>query len=1237
MEASEYSAESIQVLEGLEAVRKRPAMYIGSVDERGLHHCLWEVIDNSIDETLAGYCSKIEVILHEDGSVSVRDNGRGIPVEKHPRWNGKSTLSVIMETLHAGGKFDSKAYKVSGGLHGVGLSVVNALSEKLIVQVKRNGVIYEQIYSRGKRISEPELIERDGSSWDSPSGTFIRIYPDPEIFTTTYYKASLIKVRLKELAFLNKGLIIEFIDQRPLEKLSPEDISFLEDDEEYEEVNGYRRWRFQYSGGILEYVDLLMGNRERVHPKPFYFHHEDENFSLEVSFGYCSDIDTDTVLSFANNIRTVNGGTHLTGFRTALTRAVNRYAEQKKLVKDKTLLKERKDGESFFKGEDTRVGLFAVISVKLREPQFEGQTKTRLGNSEVRGYVDQISYEKIQEIFEHHPEDAKAIIEHIEEAAKIRLKLIKTKEAIKKAAKTGSGKLVDCSSKNPEERELFIVEGDSAGGSAIEARYSKFQAILPLRGKVINVEKANLPKILSNKEIIELINAIGAGYKENFDIDQIKYHKIILLSVDYSEPTVIMDPQGTIRVVKIGEFIDQQINEQNPFISQYQVLCFDTTTLKTTFKPIAQVIRHKITEPLYEIETCDGRSIKVTASHSLFIFEHGKITLKCIKSLKRGDYVLAPSYIPLTPEKKLTTIDLINDLFVMGKRSTIPEDIYLFLKDSTSTLNLSPVNLGNVLKNSDNHNIESRIDLYTNYLGIESGFNSSIRNVLDANASSSFENTILNLEIESHDFSALSILHSSKYSFLNRRQLPFHVRLNELAYEEIEQIPTDIVLFSTKCPHDPVKRLIKITDDLIYFLGLLAASEMTKISSDGTLEVFMFSKTSQDAVTLKRLIMRAFHIKSVNVALVDKNTLVIKILNPVISLWLQRLFNLTDATLKITSLPNLVFNLPDRLKIVFLNAYFSVKGVVDDTYYKFQCNSKDVANGLLYLMLGLNLSPNKLEACSHNNFENDETNNSTIIEEKVTQKQISEKTQHKCIYNVILTETSKNKALLSLLSRNLITTIGEEISFIKFDAVRMDENNHRFLNSKRDGEIIFISDNLVALKVKRITQVQPTTSFVYDFSVANHENFVAGFGGLCAHNTDADVDGAHIRTLLLTFFYRYMPGLIDAGHLYVALPPLFKITKGKKTYYADSEEEKEELVKKLGGKVQVTRFKGLGEMDARQLRETAMDPQTRRIYQITREDVVTAENIFRTLMGEDVTARREFIQKHAKDVLDIDI
>jgi len=491
LNADDYGAKDIQVLSGLSGVRKRPSMYIGDTGLRGLHHLVFEAVDNSIDEAMAGFCNKIVVIIHNNNSVTVIDNGRGIPVDIHPKYD-KPAVEIVLTKLHAGGKFDKKAYKVSGGLHGVGISVTNALSKELSVEVRRNGKIYQQTYSQGKPVTELKVI---GECTDR--GTKVTFFPDGEIFPETEFHFDTLSSRLRELAFLNKGIYITLFDERTNKKQE-----------------------FHYEGGIVSFVEFLNTNKTPLH-KVVYFVKEKNMVNVEVAIQYNMGYQ-ENIFTFANNINTQEGGSHLIGFKTALTRTMNSYAEKFKANGTK------------LSSDDVREGLTAVISVKLPEPQFEGQTKTKLGNSDVKGIVESLVNENLATFLEENPSIAKLIAEKCITSAKAREAAAKARELTRRKGALNShslpGKLADCSENDPVKCEIYIVEGDSAGGSAKQGRNRNFQAILPLRGKILNVEKSRLNKIFQNEEIITMITAFGTSIAEEFDINKLRYHKIIIMT-----------------------------------------------------------------------------------------------------------------------------------------------------------------------------------------------------------------------------------------------------------------------------------------------------------------------------------------------------------------------------------------------------------------------------------------------------------------------------------------------------------------------------------------------------------------------------------------------------------------------------------------------------------------------------------------------------------------------------------
>ena len=554
----DYDAGSITILEGLEAVRKRPGMYIGSTGPRGLHHLIWEVVDNSVDEAMAGYADKVSVRLLKDGGVEVVDNGRGIPVSMHA--TGAPTVQVVMTQLHAGGKFDSDSYAVSGGLHGVGISVVNALSTRVEAEIKRDGKKWYQNFDH----AIPDDLVEGGNT--RGTGTTIRFWPDAEIFETVEFDFDTISRRLQEMAFLNKGLTIELVDERvTVEEARLEAIaesgdkadSFDDDAEDIDEKDLKREVSFHYPEGLVDYVKYLNRSKSAIHPTIVSFDAKGDEHEVEVALQWNQDY-KQSVHTFVNTINTHEGGTHEEGFRSALTSLMNRYAKEHKLVKEK-------DGN--LTGDDCREGLAAVISVKVADPQFEGQTKTKLGNSEIKGFVQRAVNEHISDWFDANPAEAKAIVNKAVASSQARVAARRARDMVRRKSATDlgglPGKLADCRSKDPAKSELYIVEGDSAGGSAKGGRESMYQAILPLRGKILNVEKARMDKVLKNNEVQAIITALGTGIHDEFDISKLRYHKIVLMA----DADVDGQHIATLLLTLLFRFMPQLVEEGHVYLA----------------------------------------------------------------------------------------------------------------------------------------------------------------------------------------------------------------------------------------------------------------------------------------------------------------------------------------------------------------------------------------------------------------------------------------------------------------------------------------------------------------------------------------------------------------------------------------------------------------------------------------------------------------------------------------------
>ncbi len=1206
-EEPEYGAGQIQVLEGLEAVRKRPAMYIGSTEGRGLHHLVYEVVDNSIDEALAGYCSQIEVELHEDGSVSVTDDGRGIPIDTHEEYD-RPALEVILTLLHAGGKFDNKSYQVSGGLHGVGVSVVNALSAWLVADVDRNGGRYRQRFERGEPVTDLQTVE-DAEVDDT--GTTIRFKPDAEIFEVEEFSFSTLETRLRELAFLNSGVEISLLDSRGEE---PESVTFL------------------YEGGIKEFVHYLNETRSPLHQDVIYLEDETDEVQVEIAMQATEDLQSSTH-AFANNINTREGGTHLTGFKTALTRVVNDYANEHNMLGEL-------DGENL-KGEDIREGLTAVISIKHPDPQFEGQTKTKLGNSEVRGIVESALHEELSTYFEENPDTARAVIAKAIEAAKARRAAKKAEELTRRKSALEStslpGKLADCQTRDPEEAELFIVEGDSAGGSAKQARDRAFQAVLPIRGKILNVEKHRLDRILENEEIRAMIRAIGTGIGEEFNIEDLRYEKIVLMSVDGEEHGFIRDSSGRTQFVEIGAYIDDVIEAQGERYEDHEVLCFGREDNETKFRKIDQVIRHEIDEPLFRVETAYGRNLKVTASHSVFVYRDGDIELARGDEIESGDQVVAPRTVPLHGNRTGDQIDLLaelversdefdSEIFARGEgieelykrkvrqelsagsadnvdrvepRVEAPDSVRSMLRQQRNSQHLSQAAVGEEV------GVAQPITVSQWERGQSRPTISNFKAYCEAVGVSADQ--VMN-EVEIMD-SLLDQRWNNQYSGAQTNRVRDYIRVSELTEEDIDLIPDDapVELTPEHYAEKGIDRYVRIDEELLDLMGFYVAEGSS--SPRNGIRLAMGKNNEHLTDKYRSLFEHVFGIKGKRNEYTNKVDEV-KLVNRVAALVWEHIFGFEGEDASEKSVPAVAFNVSRQAQLAFLNGYLLGDGTVSENSVAWTTASRDLASGILYLLSSLSV------VGSHSVLEADEDtdNDENGFKQRSDKHTISVTARQDLETLRPVWESHPNGDLLQSKVKN------------GYD----NEANRSYTE---------ISDDLVALPVREVTEVEPSGDYVYDFSVETDENFIAGMGGLCAHNTDADVDGAHIRTLLLTFFYRHMKPLLEQGHIYAAQPPLYRIRYRGETYDAMTDEHREEIIEEKcnGNPTQIQRFKGLGEMNPDQLWDTTMKPENRILKRITIEDGAEADRMFSVLMGDAVEPRKKFIQDHASEAEWVDI
>ncbi|KYC42920.1 XRE family transcriptional regulator [Scytonema hofmannii PCC 7110] len=1194
---SSYSAAQIQVLEGLEPVRKRPGMYIGTTGPRGLHHLVYEVVDNSIDEALAGHCTHVEVDLNADGSVTVVDDGRGIPTDIHPQ-TGKSALETVLTVLHAGGKFGSGGYKVSGGLHGVGVSVVNALSEWVEVTVWRDKKVHTQRYERG--VPMTELVAKP--SQEDRTGTAVNFKPDTQIFTTTIeFDYTTLSSRLRELAYLNAGVKITFTDNR---------LELLKNDQPRVET-------YEYRGGIREYIAYMNRDKQPLHEEIVYVQGERNNVQIEVALQWCTDAYTDNVLGFANNIRTVDGGTHLEGLKAVLTRTLNAIARKRNKIKE---------NEPNLSGEHVREGLTGVISVKVPDPEFEGQTKTKLGNTEVRGIVDSLVGETLTEYLEFRPSIADSILDKAiqafkaAEAARHARELVRRKSVLESSPLPG--KLADCSTRDPKESEIFIVEGDSAGGSAKQGRDRRFQAILPLRGKILNIEKTDDSKIYKNTEIQALITALGLGVKgEEFDASQLRYHRIVIMSVAGDEPTLVMDNTGRTEFVSIGRLIDDCV-EGRRTVDEYQVVSFDQVTHATRFRPLKAVIRHGHEEPMYKLTTRYNRSVKVTSSHSVFVYEDGQVQLKKGNEVKTGDILVASRRLP-RPQDCPTRIDLLETFY----RAELTKGLYVKGED------VRRVAASRVLAKVERSDLlsEPRIAVETNdwqrlivarrqsgksqmqvasacgvkqpitishwERGINKPILSQFLSYLDAIG---WDDTVVYEQLPSKLDEWLAQDDTSKNA--RWRKVSCYKPLDEFTSSEVAQLSDDVQIVPQAHGEKAFARYLPITRELMWLLGWYVA--------EGTLSKHQVSlnlgkKDEQFIPEIKAAVEAVFGEtpRQYN----DPNSDGIKLyFHSVAAARLLRAWNVAELAHQ-KKLPDILFSVSEELQLAFLESYFLGDGTTVGKHLSFTTNSVQLKDGLLYLL-------GQLGIIAANSYHQPSQNPDALIQ-----------TRHP-YYSITICGKEQIAKCRQIWQRH---ANAQKLEVLLASVARKAQ------------DYVHISDDLMGLRVIRAEEIEPVGEYVYDFSVQDDENFVCGTGGLCAHNTDADVDGAHIRTLLLTFFYRYQRALIEQGYIYIACPPLYKVERGKNHKYLYSDRELQEHVRTFPENANYTiqRFKGLGEMMPQQLWDTTMDPAQRTLKQVEIEDAAEADRIFTILMGDRVAPRREFIETYGSklNLMDLDI
>jgi DNA gyrase subunit B len=1127
---SDYDAGSIGVLKGLEGVRKRPGMYIGDTDDgSGLHHLVHEVVDNSVDEHLAGYCTRIDVVIHFDNSVTVEDNGRGIPVDIMATEN-RPAAEVVMTVLHAGGKFGGSGYKVSGGLHGVGVSAVNALSDWLKLEIRRNGKVYYQEYSRG--IPTTEFKQTGFTDAGSRHGTKITFHPDPEIFKNVLeFSFDQLATKLRELAYLNSGLEIVILDERT-----------------------DRRQVFKFEGGIATYVADLNANKTAVSDVIAFLgtvggggNGDPTECTVDVAMQW-NDGYSELVTCFTNTIKNRDGGTHLTGFRQALTRTINNYANEYKL------LKEAKSGLS---GEDLREGLSAVVSVKVGDPKYSNQAKDKLVSSEVATAVSTVVSEKLGQYLEHHPKEARNIINKAVLASRAREAARKAREMVQRkgALELTSlpGKLADCQERDPQKSEIFIVEGESAGGSAKQGRSRQFQAILPLRGKILNVEKVRFDRMLSSQELTTLITALGTGVGDDKNIEKLRYHKIIIMSVDAEEHVLVRDRNG-VSLTMIGPFIDRVLDGVAPdehgvarrlrghgHDDLGDVLCFGVDDHVVRFRPIKGVIRHPLDEVLYEVKTQIGRSLRVTASHSIFVYEGGEVRRKRGAELRPGDRVVASKQIRL-PSDGPARIDLLRELHAMPEaaqsiwlrgpaiaawfaaqlaevdgalphwtapRVELPADLRRELSDLRREAKLSDGQLCQLLALHRPGTLQAwergtsrptlpQLHAYLHAIGADAAAVMARVQVGPSRLARIYEPD-----------DAPEAGEMSRAARAGRDT----VRLVGLEREDLDWFADreDFELAPQRAGKPGLARHVDVTPELMTLLGAYVISGSC-LPGEG-----IRIGGGEGLATAASQLAAVFGLPA-HACEISSQTGEVKLHHLVATLAWRKLSLSGGGPVK--RVPDLVWSATEDLRSAFLRGCLCARGTggagrtggrggpPPGAELTFSTPSRELASGIQYL-----LSAYGVVGRTHAHTDGR--------------------------WSVTVGAT-RELARLRAVWQGLPGT----------EALTQPDHEGR-RHAQREFESL--DGDLMSLAITEITEVAATNGHVYDFSVADDENFICGFGGIAACNTDADVDGSHIRTLLLTFFFRHFNELFENGHVYIAQPPLYKVKKGKTELYLKNE------------------------------------------------------------------------------------
>lgn len=1228
-----YSGEDIQVLEGLEAVARRPGMYIGNNASGGLSHLTTEIIANSVDEAIAGYCSRIEITFHEDGSVEVEDNGRGIPVDTQKQ-TGLSALEVIFTVLHAGGKFGGKGYAAAGGLHGVGASVVNALSNRVQAIVYRDGKKYEMnfhkgipgVYDKKGNFTKKSGVQTVGTAPKNHTGTKVRFWPNMDLFTPdARTDVEMLTRSAQRTAFLVPNLALQVRDLRdpknPKEEL------------------------FKYSGGVKDMVEFynhgkslcdpvhLTGSGTYMEKIPMAdekghmrITEVERTVNIDIAFQWNTGYD-ENIHTFVNVVSTPHGGTHQEGFKRGLLAALRKGYDGTRIMKQ---------NEDPVTWDDVTEGLTAVISVSLPEPQFVGQTKEELGTPGVTKAVQEVTAQGVKAWLEGRKKtQARQVLEKVANAARTRVSSRTQREAARrKTALEGASmppKLVDCRTTGVARSELLIVEGDSALGSARAARNSEYQALLPIRGKILNVQKASLSQILANAECTSIIQVIGAGSGRTFDLEQMRYHKVILMSVPGDESVLVSDSNGFMSLRQIGPFVDGYLH-QGVEVPDAVTASLDVNLKSSSVAPIKKVIRHRFQGTMRNIETRYGRSIRVTDSHSLFTWENGEIVVREAGSLKVGDIVVAPRRIPRA-ERQVVELDIVHQIWQAG----LGEGLYVWgdmiadfqkIKSAEKRRESGGAKYGNdprVVLDKSNweklSNLRSEKGLTQKQVAHALGYAQPITvsqwergNIhppvtvferyleligAETPTSVTYKNSFFSDLLEGHEDSA----HARHRVMSGRIEVP------NLDSQLLFSLGRNTKISVRGQGQRAVQRHIPVNEAFCELLGWLSAEGT--ISSRGRISLAL-GKDDESQIPYILNIIKSVTGLEAKVATPKKSANNRHLYFD--SVVFARLFIAlgTNGTASDKKVPDLIFNVDESCQLAYLRGVYLGDGTKSRSVKSMgnliivSTVSSDLANGVSYVLstLGVPTVVSKHEVTEENQGDGPiRTNIGTV-------------------YSLSVGSRKDVERLRAIWDRSAYSHVVYE--WLSKEHFSQQRN-------------IIISDTLMGLPITGIVD-EEVDQDVYDFSVADHESFVAGFGGgLMAHNSDADVDGSHIRSLLIVLACKLFRPMVEAGRLYTAVPPLFKIEttgRNKETIYAYSKEEMEQLLVKLekagkNVKTPVSRFKGLGEMNAEELWDTTLNPEVRTLRQITMGDLEESLASLELVMGDKVEPRRDWIIRNA--------